>query len=325
MKNRICVIFSGGTISSESKNGVLSPSEKRSFSLIEKYKETYGNSLRFDCFSPINVLSENMTIENLTALKKCVDGVKDADCDGIIITHGTDTLHYTANLFAFTLNKKIPVVFVSTLYPLDDEKTNGLANFYCAVQFIKQEINGVFVSFKNNGEPNKIHLASRIEEIDYSGRIKSFSGTAFATFENGNFTFCETLLPSKKLNYKICKDIIVIFPYTSLDFSLLKINKRIKAVILKTYHSGTFCNAENRNGIARFAKKLQKKNVPLIIAPVKSNANVYESFASFENAVISYDQSFEATLLKTQLALGNGLDIKETLNFRFANEKTNRT
>lgn len=106
---------------------------------------------------------------------------------------------------------------------------------------------------------------------------------------------------------------------------MLKINKRIKAVILKTYHSGTFCNTENRNGVARFAKKLQTKNVPLIIAPVKTKANVYESFASFENTIISHDQSFEATLVKTQLALGNGLNLKETLNFCFANEKINRT
>lgn len=325
MKNRICVIFSGGTISSESENGILFPLEKRSFSLVEKYNETYGNSIRFDCFSPINILSENMTVENLTVLKKCIDKVKDDDYHGIIITHGTDTLHYTANLFAFTLNKKIPVVFVSSLYPLADEKNNGLTNFYCAVEFIKQEINGVFVSFKNNGEPNKIHFASQIEEIDYSGKLKSFSETPFASFENGNFTFYDTLLPSKKINCKICKDIIVVFPYTSLDFSLLKIYKKIKAVILKTYHSGTFCNTENRNGVARFAKKLKKKNVPLIIAPVNSRANVYESFVELENTIISYDQSFEATLVKTQLALGNGLDLKETLNHCFANEKINRT
>jgi len=67
--------------------------------------------------------------------------------DGIIITHGTDTLAYTAAALSFYFNAiKIPILLVSSDYPLDDSKANGLDNFMCAVEFIRQKCGQVFLS-----------------------------------------------------------------------------------------------------------------------------------------------------------------------------------
>ena len=320
MKNKICVIFTGGTISCKINNNVLSPTRDQASELINLYYNGYGKNVSFDCLYPINILSENITEKALITLYNTVSKVDDNNYDGIIITHGTDTLSFTANIFAFTLNKKIPVVFVSSLFPLSDKKSNGLCNFLNAVKFILQGKNGVFVSFKNNDENCKIHFASKIQEIDYNGNLYSFIDKEYATNVNDEFVYNYSLNKIKPLNFKIDNNVLVINSHSLRDFSLFELNSNVKAVILKTYHSGTFCSYGEATNALGFAKKLKKKNIPLIISPVIKTDCVYESFCKGENIISPYNQSLEACIVKTMLALGNGLDIEEVLSTELNNE-----
>lgn len=320
MKNKICIIFTGGTISCKINNKVLSPTPDKASELINLYYDVYGKNVSFDCLYPINILSENITENALNTLYNTVSKVDDNNYDGIIITHGTDTLSFTANLFAFTLNKKIPVLFVSSLFPLSDKKSNGLCNFYNAVNFIKQEKKGVFVSFKNNNENCKIHLASKTQEIDYNGNLYSFIDKEFATNLNDKFIYNYSLNKNKTLNYKLDSNVFLINSHSLCDFSLFKLSYNVKAVILKTYHSGTFCSYGETTNALSFAKQLKEKNIPLIISPVVKTDCVYESFCKGDNVIISYNQSLEACITKTMLALGNGLDIEKVLNDEYNNE-----
>ncbi len=320
MKNKICVIFTGGTISCKINNNVLSPTHEQASELINLYYSNYGKKVSFDCLYPISILSENITKNDLSILYNTVSKVNDNDYDGIIITHGTDTLSFTSNLFAFTLNKKIPIVFVSSLFPLNEKKSNGLCNFYNAVKFIMQSKNGVFVSFKNNEENCKIHLASKAQEIDYNGNLYSFIDKEYATSENNNFIFNYFLNKNNILDFKINSNVLFINSHSLRDFSLFELNRNVKAVILKTYHSGTFCSYGQTTNVLKFAELLKKKNVPLIISPVIKSDCVYESFCKGENIIFSYNQSLEACLVKTMLALGNDLDVEKVLNTEYNNE-----
>lgn len=320
MKNKICVIFTGGTISCKINNNVLSPTRDQANELINLYYNKYGRTISFDCLYPINILSENVTEKALITLYNTVSKVDDNLYDGIIITHGTDTLSFTANLFAFTFNKKIPVIFVSSLFPLNDKKSNGLCNFYNAVKFIMQEKNGVFVSFKNHAENCKIHLASKVQEIDYNGNLYSFIDKEYATNLNDEFKYNYSLNKNKTLNFKIDNNVLVINSHSLRNFSLLKICKVVKAVILKTYHSGTFCTCGEETNVLSFAKILKRKNIPLIISPVVKTDCIYESFCYGENVIISYNQSLDACIAKTMLALGNDLDVEKVLNTQYNNE-----
>lgn len=101
--------------------------------------------------------------------------------DGIIVTHGTDTLTFTANYFSqIFCDIPVPLVLVSALLPLEDPESNGPDNFAAAVTFIRRGIRGVFVSFKNPYEPCRIHLASRLTYSEQlSGRTGSLLGVHF--------------------------------------------------------------------------------------------------------------------------------------------------
>lgn len=102
-----------------------------------------------------------------------------AKYDGIIVTHGTDTLPYSAAALSYALgNNTIPVVLVSSNYPIADERANGVDNLHGAIKLIadamlqyetgttigKKKHRGVFVSYKNHDGIIYIHRASRLLE-----------------------------------------------------------------------------------------------------------------------------------------------------------------
>ena len=88
---------------------------------------------------PYRILSENMNAGYVNRLADCVRKVMARnDSEGIIITHGTDTLQYTAALLSYVFGTDcVPVLLVSSDFPLEDERANGMANFMRAVEFIK--------------------------------------------------------------------------------------------------------------------------------------------------------------------------------------------
>ena len=182
MKNKICVIFTGGTIGSCAKGETVGLKQEVKSALIERFKAHFGDSIVFDELHPLNILSENVQPDDLEKMAECVRGVDVEKYDGIIMTHGTDTLCFTANLFSqIFCDLKIPLVFVSSLYPLDDERSRGFENFAGAVTFIQSvDFGGVFVSFENYGENCKIHLASRlVSATQISGEYESILKTHF--------------------------------------------------------------------------------------------------------------------------------------------------
>jgi glutamyl-tRNA(Gln) amidotransferase subunit D len=79
------------------------------------------------------------------------------DAHGVIITHGTDTLHYTAAALAFILDGlNIPVVLVGSQRSSDRGSSDASANLMGALRFITQaRVPGVFIAMHdtpNDGE-----------------------------------------------------------------------------------------------------------------------------------------------------------------------------
>ncbi len=66
--------------------------------------------------------------------RECMAAMTDPDCDGVIITHGTDTAEETAFLLDLTLPTSKPVVIVGAMRPADAVGYDGLRNFANAVR-----------------------------------------------------------------------------------------------------------------------------------------------------------------------------------------------
>ena len=142
----ITVIFTGGTIGSSVQQDFVSTDSQMPYCLLAMYEATQkkkGAAIpNFQTEAPYTTLSEYMDGSHLNQLIACIQKILARSCadaiDGIIITHGTDTLPYTAAAlgmcFAYA---RIPIILVSSNYILDDPRANGLTNFTAAVAYIR--------------------------------------------------------------------------------------------------------------------------------------------------------------------------------------------
>lgn len=77
-----------------------------------------------------NIGSENISPDIWAQLhEECQRAIDDSACDGVIITHGTDTAEETAFLLDLTLPTTKPVVLVGAMRPADAVGYDGLRNF----------------------------------------------------------------------------------------------------------------------------------------------------------------------------------------------------
>ena len=202
MKKAIKVIFTGGTIGSAARDGKVDLDGNANRRLLEMYRAERGEDVTFDCDEPVSMLSENVHEEQLHAIYAAVKAVDPKVYDGVIVTHGTDSLCINAHYFSLTLcNLGLPIVLVSSLYPLEDRRQNGLKNFIAAVDFVeKGGARGVFVAFANGNSPAEIHLAGRLMFCDQiTGWYRSVLGESLATVEGGEVIYRESpSLPTRE-------------------------------------------------------------------------------------------------------------------------------
>jgi L-asparaginase len=137
MKN-ILVVFTGGTIGSSVCNGEINTDTQTHFLLLSQFKMRYPQmEIHFTTLQPYEILSENLTPSVWTLLIQTIENANPNVYDGIIITHGTDTLAYTSAALTFYFHAlDVPIYLVSSHYPLSDMRSNGLDNFSFAVNSI---------------------------------------------------------------------------------------------------------------------------------------------------------------------------------------------
>lgn len=276
---RILVVFTGGTIGSEVKDGWISPGSSAKYELIANYK----GKVEFETLSPYTILSEQLSANELNMLTECVFQNIDKGFDGIIVTHGTDTLQYSASALGLMLGKcKVPVVFVSANYPLCDKRSNGHINFKTAVEFIKTKQNGVFVAYKNTNEKhanihNAVHVLRHAECTD---EVYSLDNQPLYIGKKLNRNHLpltdEEKVGTGRILLKENPEILKIdsFPNDSFEYDLSK----YKAVIISPYHSGTLNTLSEK--FQQFCKKAKEKNVEIFVPNVRYGIT-YESSKLF--------------------------------------------
>ncbi len=162
----ILLVFTGGTIGSQLNNGTIDTSAYAGYKLMQLFRDDYPGQagINFKTLQPIQILSENLQPPAWQSVIEAIEGEDLNQYAGIIVTHGTDTLAFSAAMFGIYFNAlKIPLLLVSSDLPLGNPKANGLKNFICAVEYIRQsQPAGVFVPYQNPGQPMHLHIGTRI-------------------------------------------------------------------------------------------------------------------------------------------------------------------
>ena len=263
---RILTVFTGGTIGSSLSKGAISPNAENAFLLLKLYREKYG-AAEFDTVAPYTVLSENLSAEYLEKLRSCVEDNLNSGYDGIVVTHGTDTLQYSAAYLDLTLGLiETPVVLVSSNYPLPYSRANGLENFAAAVDFIRsKQGRGVFVSYLNRGDAGAaIHRGAEVlPHQPFDDRIFSLFDNIYGTVISGEFVKNPDYRERERarLSGKLSGRVIFLRPYVGMTYP--EIPGDTKAVLLEGWHSGTLPTAHSE--LREFCKKAKERGVPVYL------------------------------------------------------------
>lgn len=298
---KILVVFTGGTICSTLENGIIDIDNKKPYTLLEKYR-AFDNTVEFETVEPFFILSENLSGKHILKLYNCFKENLNKDYNGIIVVHGTDTLHYSASALKIMLGKTdVPILFVSSNFPLEDARANGFDNFCAAVDYVNQnKQSGVFVVYKNSREEVKIYSPEKLLDYDaFSDKLRGIE----------NDINDEKLLDFNCLNLNDKSNIIRIKSSVGMSFPPLD---NIKCVIIDTYHSGTLKTDDKE--FFEFVNCAKLNNIPIVLTGV-SDGNIYKSAKEFEeldNLVMStYSPIY--TYMKCWILSDNNLDIKSYL------------
>lgn len=142
---KILLFTTGGTIASKEGANGLEP-EMNADELLS-YMGDLTMSYDITCEELLNLDSSNIQAEEWQKIAGRIYENLDS-YDGIIVTHGTDTMAYTASMLSFMLQElPIPVVITGSQMPIDNLLTDARNNLYTAFATVDAGICGVSLAF----------------------------------------------------------------------------------------------------------------------------------------------------------------------------------
>ncbi len=110
---KIALVSTGGTIAMKNNDTGLAVPTVGAKGLIETIKSV-KNEIILEAIEFKNIPSAHMSLEDLVALKNLVVRLNHSGYNGIVITHGTDTMEETAYFLDLTIDLKVPVVLTGS-------------------------------------------------------------------------------------------------------------------------------------------------------------------------------------------------------------------
>lgn len=130
MKN-ILLVQTGGTISCTEKNGELSATTTVTDIVSERYLQKHPGQAQFSVIKPYTILSENLQPERWKQLTEAINKAMPEKYDGVIVTHGTDSIDFTTRFLNLHYGPGIRTV--GAFYPPTDPRSDAFVNFEQAV------------------------------------------------------------------------------------------------------------------------------------------------------------------------------------------------
>ena len=305
---KILIVTTGGTICSTAsaengnKNNVNTGAVLPV--LVDEAKNSLKNSmdvsnLSFDIVSPINVLSENMTIDSWNVLLAELKKVDYKSYNGLIILHGTDSLHMTAPLLSILMRGlECPVILVSGNRIITDPESNAVENFANAVRMIravseKKKPSGIYVVYRNMDKVSYVHQAALLEECaDYSEDFFSRDMIRTEDWLAGEMSDQESSEETPLIEYisELKDDVLYIKPYVGINYDRFSL-EGVRCVLHSLYHSSTANAADTSvHSALHMLKRCKEAGIPMYIYPCNKDSYRYVTTkALLENGAIPLD------------------------------------
>lgn len=141
---KIGLVATGGTIACRQTPDGLTPA-LHAEQLVEDIH--IASDVEIICRDVFAMDSSNIQPEEWSAIAHAVDETL-SRCDGVVVTHGTDTMGYTAAALSYMLlGQTKPVILTGSQLPLGAPLSDAETNLSCAVQAACQGVAGTYVCF----------------------------------------------------------------------------------------------------------------------------------------------------------------------------------
>ncbi|MEN6290928.1 MAG: Glu-tRNA(Gln) amidotransferase subunit GatD [Methanobacterium sp.] len=324
-KHDISIISTGGTVASiiDYKTGAVHPAFTaddliRANPELLEYANIKGKAV-------LNILSENMKPEYwVKSARSIADEINDG-AYGVVVAHGTDTMHYTSAALSFMLDTPVPVVLTGAQRSSDRPSSDAFLNLLNSVTAAKSDMAEVMVCMHATEDDTycDLHRGTKVRKMHTSRRdtFRSINTSPLARVQNGGIEILDEQLRYKtrtdgevELHDAVESNVAFIKSYPGISGEIMDyhIDKGYKGIVLEGTGLG-HCPEE----IIPSIKRARDSGIPVVMASQclygKVNMNVYSTGRKLITAgVISAgDMLPETAYVKLCWALGQTDEIEE--------------
>ncbi len=310
----IALLTTGGTIASLQTQSGLAPA-MRARDILDHCPglQTVATVQARDVFS---LDSSNIQPEEWQQLAAAVlEAAK--GCQGIVITHGTDTMAYSASALSFMLQGlNIPVVFTGSQLPLRHPLSDGPSNLHEAFVVAGRAAPGVYVSFHH-----KVMYGTRAVKLRTLGfdAFDSINAPAVGYFDADGLHLQHEVLPCGSGSVSLpAEDTLRIDPKVFLLKLMPGTDPEIFQHIMDAGYHGLVIEAFGLGGLHYIRRNLldcltalsERQILTLVTTQClyeKADFSIYEVGRHVLQSSIygAHDMTTEATLTKLMWVLGD--------------------
>ncbi|SNZ04166.1 asparaginase [Terribacillus aidingensis] len=311
---KLLMITTGGTIASVEGEHGLAPAVNANELL--NYVSDMNNGYTMETLSLMNLDSTNMQPEDWVTMAEAVQHHYDA-YDGFVITHGTDTMAYTAAALSYMLqNASKPIVITGSQIPITFQKTDAKRNITDAIRFACEEIGGVYVVFDGRVIQGTRAIKLRTKSYDAFESI-NYPYIAFIHEDRIEYNKkIQSQIDSFTVDTSLCTDVLLLRLYPGLKPEVFDVLANMyKGVVIESYGSGGI--PFERRDLLQKINELVEKGVVVVITTQcleeGEDMTIYEVGRRINQELItrSSNMNTEAIVPKLMWALGRSAEPKE--------------
>jgi len=339
----ISMITTGGTITSrvDYKTGAVFPLESPEELLLSVPELLDIVNIR-KINQPFALLSEDMSPKEWARIAEEAAKLLNSDDVGLVITHGTDTLHFTAAALSFMLkNLSKPVALVGGQRSSDRGSFDGALNLICAAHYCKSDIAEVAIvmhgessdtfCLANRGtKVRKMHTSRRdtfrpvndipLAKIFKDGKIEILNKNYKRRFDHHAETIADVAFEPKIALVKF-------YPGASPDVLDFYVDKKYKGIIIEATGMGHVATAplEKKYSWLPAIKRAIDQGILVCFAPQtlygRLDPFVYRNARLLHKLGVLYleDMLPETAYVKLGWVLGHTKNLKEARELMLTN------